>query len=96
MQYFSCVQIINLYHVPTRPAEVFTGEEDSGAEMSFRELLHWNYQRQCFIYHGSGGLPKTSLFFFFFQIAELKEPCRDLRNAFLSTRLSISIVQLYE
>lgn len=32
----------------------------------------------------------------FFQIAELKEPCRDLRDAFLSTCLSISIVQHYE
>jgi len=32
----------------------------------------------------------------FFQIAELKEPCKDLRNAFPSMCLSINIVQLYE
>lgn len=39
------------------------------------------------------GFQKMSLFF---QITALKEPCKDLRNAFPSTCFSSSIVQLYE
>lgn len=55
--------------------KVFTGEGGSWAEMSFRELLYWNYQDQWIIYHGSGRLPET-LHVFFFRLLSWKSLVR--------------------
>lgn len=73
---------------------MFTGEEGSLAAVRFRGLLYRNYQGSILFITALAGFQKHVTFFF--QIAEPKEHCKDLRNAFPSMCLGISIVQLYE